>query len=236
MSALERSNAECVGGVISSEGDTWFGRAVARAMSSRFGVGGAAFRTGSEPGATDTVAFGAYHADVFENIGGFAEDIDHGEDDEFNYRLLDTGGVILLDPRIRATYTVRGDIASLWRQYFGYGRAKPEVLRRHPAQARIRQLVPPAFVGALALAAITGRTAGWRPFLEIAATYAAAISVVSVFTGRREPQTMPALPFAFACLHVAYGAGFFVGVTDVLRHTLVHAAEDARRTGMQSPT
>ena len=60
-------------------------------MSSRFGIGGAAFRTGGT-GLVDTVAFGAYRRDVFDRIGGFAEDIDKGEDDEFNYRLLDQGG------------------------------------------------------------------------------------------------------------------------------------------------
>ncbi|HEX5480175.1 MAG TPA: glycosyltransferase family 2 protein [Dehalococcoidia bacterium] len=230
VAALEAGEAECVGGVIESEGDTWFGRAVALAMASRFGVGGAAFRTGGEPGATDTVAFGAYRASVFETIGGFAEDIDRGEDDEFNYRLLDTGGMILLDPRIRATYTVRGDMLALWRQYFAYGRAKPEVLRRHPAQARVRQVVPPSFVAALATTALAGRRTRWRPLLKLAGAYGAAVAGASMLTGRKQPATLPALPVAFACLHVAYGLGFFVGAGDVLRHALVQTAENARRT------
>jgi glycosyltransferase involved in cell wall biosynthesis len=234
ISALESSGADCAGGVIDSEGDTTFGRAAAVAMSSRFGVGGASFRTGGEPGATDTVAFGAYRADVFERIGGFAEDIDRGEDDEFNYRLLDAGGMVLLDPRIRCTYTVRGDVASLWRQYFGYGRAKPEVLRRHPAQAQARQFVPPAFVGMLALTALSVRTAGWRPFAQIAGAYVLAVGAASVTIARKRPETLPRLPLAFACLHIAYGAGFFAGAAGVLRHTLVRSAEDARRARMEA--
>ncbi len=236
ISALESSGADCAGGVIESEGDTAFGRAAAIAMSSRFGVGGASFRTGGDPGATDTVAFGAYRAEVFGRIGGFAEDIDRGEDDEFNYRLLDAGGMVLLDPRIRATYTVRGDLPGLWRQYFAYGRAKPEVLRRHPAQARARQLVPPAFVGALALAALSVPGSGWRPLARIAGAYAVAVAGASIAAGRDEPAMLPRLPLAFACLHIAYGAGFFAGAGDLLRRHLVRTAEDARRTGLQSPT
>ena len=141
VEALYETRADCVGGVIESEGDTYMGRAIALAMSSRFGVGGASFRTGGE-GPVDTVAFGAYRREVFDRIGGFAEDIDKGEDDELNYRLRDHGGTIVLVPGIRARYTVRGDLRSAWRQYIGYGQAKPEVLRRHPAQAQARQLVP----------------------------------------------------------------------------------------------
>ena len=228
VSALDAGASDCAGGVIASEGDTWFGRAAALAMSSRFGVGGAAFRTGAEPGAVDTVAFGAYRREVFARIGHFAEDIPHGEDDEFNYRLLDFAGTILLDPRIRTRYTVRGDIAGLWRQYFGYGRAKPEVLRRHPAQARTRQLVPPAFVGALALSALSGRPTRYRALTAIAAAYALALAGASLASARRRPSALPALPAAFACLHLAYGCGFYAGTLDVLRRRLAETARERR--------
>ncbi len=107
--ALFDSGADCVGGVIESEGDTYAGRAIALAMSSRFGVGGVGFRVGGE-GPVETVAFGAYRRDVFDRIGTFTEDIDKGEDDEFNYRLRDAGGLILLVPEMHARYTVRGDL------------------------------------------------------------------------------------------------------------------------------
>ncbi len=235
IAALDASAADCAGGVIESEGDTWFGRAAALAMSSRFGVGGAAFRTGGEPGPVDTVAFGAYRRDVFDRIGGFAEDIDRGEDDEFNYRLLDAGGIILLDPRIHSRYTVRGDLAALWRQYFAYGRAKPEVLRRHPAQARARQLAPPAFVGALALSALLGRPARFRALKLIGAAYALALAGASLATAWQRPRALPALPVAFACLHIAYGSGFYIGAADLARRRLLPET-DASRAGAQSPT
>jgi GT2 family glycosyltransferase len=214
--ALQRSHADCVGGVIESEGDTYAGAAIALAMSSRFGVGGAAFRVGGE-GEADTVAFGAYRREVFDRIGGFAEDIPGGEDDEFNYRLLDAGGTILLDPTIRTTYTVRGGLRGLWRQYFAYGRAKPEVLARHPAQMQARQLVPAIFVmtmaGALARAA-RGDTA---PLRRLGGSYAAANVGASVIAAasRGGWRYMPLLPATFACLHVAYGSGFLAGMLEL---------------------
>jgi len=233
ISALDAGGADCAGGVIASEGDTWFGRAAALAMSSRFGVGGAAFRTGAEPGAVDTVAFGAYRRDVFSRVGRFAEDLPHGEDDEFNYRLLDAGGLILLDPRIRSHYTVRGDLRALWRQYFAYGRAKPEVLRRHPAQLRARQLAPPALVGAVVAAALPGRPTRRAALRVLVAAYGAAVVAASVVAARRRPRALPALPVAFACLHVAYGCGFYAGLADVLRRRLAETAGE-QRSGAES--
>ncbi len=212
IDALEATGADCVGGAIASEGDTFAGQAIALAMSSRFGVGGAAFRTGGE-GPADTVAFGAYRRDVVERIGSFAEDLERGEDDEFNYRLRDAGGTILLIPEIRSSYTVRGDLPSLWRQYYGYGRAKPEVLRRHPAQVRLRQLAPPAFASALALAGIAAIFGKTGPLKRIVAVYTLAATIASLPLALRHGwRFLLPLTCAFACLHVSYGLGFLAGV------------------------
>src|SRR5438477_1691808 len=212
VDALLESGVDCVGGVIESEGDTYVGRSVALAMSSRFGIGGAAFRTGGA-GLVDTVAFGAYRRDVFDRIGGFAEDIDKGEDDEFNYRLLDHGGRILLAPDVRAAYTVRGDLRGLWRQYFGYGCAKVEVLRRHPARVRPRQLIPAAFVASLAAALLAMPSTGWRPLARLTAVYSLFVAVASVtLASRRSPRVLPVLPAVLACLHISYGLGFLSGI------------------------
>jgi succinoglycan biosynthesis protein ExoA len=217
VDALLASGVDCVGGVIESEGDRYIGRAVALAMSSRFGIGGASFRTGGA-GLVDTVAFGAYRRDVFDRIGGFAEDIDKGEDDEFNYRLLDHRGRILLAPEIRATYTVRGDLGGVWRQYFGYGRAKVEVLRRHPAQARPRQLLPAALVASLAISLLAMPRAGWRPTRIVAGVYGLFVAVASMTLAlRRSLRLLPMLPAVLTCLHFSYGLGFLTGVFGLIR-------------------
>jgi glycosyltransferase involved in cell wall biosynthesis len=211
VDALYETRADCVGGVIESEGDTYLGRAVAIAMSSRFGVGGASFRVGGE-GPVDTVAFGAYRREVFDRMGGFAEDIDKGEDDELNYRLRDQGGTIVLMPGIRARYTVRGDLRSVWRQYNGYGRAKPEVLSRHPAQAQLRQFAPAAFASALSIATFAAMFGRRRPLAGLLAVYTAAATIASLaLVPRHGWRHLPPLPVVFSCLHLAYGYGFIAG-------------------------
>jgi glycosyltransferase involved in cell wall biosynthesis len=235
VDALERWGADCAGGVIASEGDTRVGEAIAAAMSSRFGVGGSSFRVGGE-GKVDTVAFGAYRREVFRRIGGFAEDIEKGEDDEFNYRLLDAGGTIVLAPKIRAGYTVRGTLGGLWRQYFGYGRAKPEVLRRHPSQVRVRQLVPAAFVSALGLAGIGtifGRAGALRGLLAVYTLFATTASLV--LARQHGWRHLPILPAALACLHLAYGAGFMAGLLGLIRRTLTRTAYTGAHQSTEAP-
>ena len=70
---------------------------------------------------------------MFERVGGFAEDIDRGEDDEFNYRLRQAGGRILLSPGDPLDVLLARDrFEALARQYWGYGLAKATVLQRHP--------------------------------------------------------------------------------------------------------
>jgi succinoglycan biosynthesis protein ExoA len=231
VTALNETQADCVGGVIESRGDTPAGESIALAMSSRVGVGGANFRVGGE-GPVDTVAFGAYRRDVFDRIGKFAEDIDKGEDCEFNYRLLDRGGTILLVPGIRSQYVVRGDLPSLWRQYYGYGRGKPEVLRRHPSQSRPRQLVPATFVSALTLSGLLALAGPTRPLRLVLAAYAAfALGASVVLAARHGWQHLPKLPAILASLHTAYGTGFIVGTLAVLVRTHLRTAPTFVRSG-----
>ena len=211
VAALRETDADAVGGPIESVGEGLVGEAIALAMSSPFGVGNAAFRYSQEAQYTDTVAFAAYRRDVFERIGEFAEDIDFGEDDEFNYRLGDFGGKVYLSPKIRSIYHTRSSLPALFRQYRAYGRAKVRVLRRHPAQARLRQFVPASFVGVLGGLSLASPIV--RPLrralplvmgLYLLAAVAASLRIASQHGWRYAVV----LPLAFACLHVAYGVGF----------------------------
>ncbi len=220
VAALEWSGADCVGGPITSEGEGFWGRAIAVAMSSRFGVGGAAFRVSAREQWTDTVAFGAYRRSLFDALGRFREDLDGGEDDEFNYRLLSAGGRILMTPSIRSRYIVRSSLPALLRQYVRYGRAKVAVLAAHPEQTRPRQLAPPAFVAALAVTSALALAGTRRPLAALVSAYGMASVAATALEGRRcgLPSAL-ALPLVFATLHLGYGAGFFAGLAGLLRAT-----------------
>jgi succinoglycan biosynthesis protein ExoA len=215
VKALRESGADAVGGPIHTKGRGPVGQAIALAVSSPFGVGDAAFRHATEKQWTDSVAFGAYRRDVFERIGRFDEEVDRGEDDEFNYRLRDAGGRILLTPEIGSVYYARSNYAALARQYWGYGLAKAEVLRRHPARLRWRHLVPSALVLALATTATLGvftRT-GRRLFRLVLQTYAAFCQFAAFWIALkgRHWHLMPMIQIAFPAMHLPAGAGLIAG-------------------------
>lgn len=214
VALLEQTGADCVGGLIDTRGDTLVARTIAAAQSSPFGVGNAAFRTGRKaPGPVDTLAFGAYRRAVFDRLGGFDEELVRNQDDEFNLRLRRAGGTIWLDPTLRSVYSSRATLKGLWRQYFGYGLYKVRVAQKHRRLPSARSVVPAAFV--LVMIGVTGLAAATRdprPVGAVLVPYAAAAAASSVAAGRADPVTVPLLPVAFGCLHVAYGTGTLAGL------------------------
>jgi len=203
---------EAVGGPIETIGETDEAAAIALAMSSWFGVGGSAFRTIKDrPLLVETVAFPAYRRATLQRLGPFDEEMVRNQDDEYNYRLLKSGGRILLSPDIRSRYYSRGSLRSLWRQYYQYGYWKVRVMQKHPRQMRVRQFAPPAFVAGLLGSAALGLVL--RPFRRllgaVLALYLAANVVASLSLGR---EHAPRLLVIHPILHLSYGLGFLVGL------------------------
>ena len=209
--ALAETGAECVGGPMETIGETPVAAAIAAAQSSRFGVGGVAFRTSTEAALVDTLAFGAYRREVFDQIGTFDESFVRNQDDELNLRLTRAGGRIWMDPRIRSTYFSRGTFAGLWRQYHGYGFYKVAVMRKHRVVPSIRHLVPAAFVagttGALALSLLKRSPV---PLVLVLGPYGVGLAVSSAQAAT--PRARPApIALASATMHAAYGLGWLAG-------------------------
>lgn len=212
VAALQRSGADNVGGRMRAVSDGRFGRAVALATSSRFGVGGARFHYSMKEEWVDTVYMGAWPRAVFRRTGLFDEEQVRNQDDEFNYRLLEHGGRILLCPQIKSAYYNRSSARSLWRQYYQYGFWKVRVMQKHPRQMRWRQFAPPAFVLALILATAPALFTTVWPLAAVIALYLLGNFVASLLAARQGGWVLlPTLPAVFAILHVAYGSGFWVG-------------------------
>jgi succinoglycan biosynthesis protein ExoA len=214
VEALYLVGADCAGGPIATVGETIVARGIALAQSSAFGVGGSAFRTGRrQAGYVDTLAFGAYRREVFDRIGGFDEELVRNQDDELNFRLIQSGGTIWLDPAIQSVYYSRASLRGLWRQYYQYGLYKVRVIQKRGGVAAWRHLVPAGFIlcllASLLLALVSGRR-GWA--LAAAGPYGLANGVASIWAARRGWPALPLLPFAFLTMHVAYGLGFLAGL------------------------
>jgi succinoglycan biosynthesis protein ExoA len=215
VAALGRSGADNVGGRMDAVAAGRFGRAAALATSSPFGVGGARFHYSAREELVDTVYMGAWPRAVFERIGLFDEEQVRNQDDEFNYRLREHGGKILLTPRIQSRYYNRTTPRSLWRQYFQYGYWKVRVMQKHPRQMRLRHFVPAFFVATLMLALLLAPvSATWARVLKLTAlSYSGATLVATLIIAFGQPLLEAVLvPAAFATLHISYGLGFLMGL------------------------
>jgi GT2 family glycosyltransferase len=212
---LFKMGAACVGGPIHSIAQSFLGQTISLAMSSPFGVGNALFRYSQKEQYVDTVAFGAYRRQVFDEIGLFDETLVYNEDDEFNYRLRKRGGMIFLTPAIKSFYHTRISLRKLWKQYFRYGQGKVRVIQRHPETTMIRHFVPFTLVSTLLASGLLGTLNPiflWL-FLSVLSSYLTASFLCSLrISARNGWKHLPVLPAAFACLHFGYGMGFFAGL------------------------
>jgi succinoglycan biosynthesis protein ExoA len=209
VETLQRTGADLVGGPARAESESVVGEAIALAMSTRFGVGGAEFRYATEENDVDTVFMGVCKRELYERIGGFDAEMVRNQDDELSYRLLEHGGRIVCNPAIRSVYRNRATLKSLWKQYFDYGRWKVRVMQKHPQQMRPRHFVPFLFVSTVGASVLVPPA-----FVALSGAYTSATLAMSAMIAARTKRLdiLPYLPAAFAILHVGYGLGFVKGL------------------------
>lgn len=213
---LNKDEVDGVGGPMLTIGEDLISQVTAFAMSSKFGVGNSSFRT--ESGVTklaDTVPFPAYTRAIIEKVGLYDEELVRNQDDEYNYRIREAGGKILLAEDVKSEYYSRGSLSKLWKQYFHYGFWKVRVLQKHPRQMSPRQFVPLAFVLALIFALIMSFMVpwGWKALPALLIAYLLAnVTASIVATTCQEFDKFLLLPIAFAIIHLSYGSGFLTGL------------------------
>lgn len=212
VAALIRTGADNVGGRMRPVGASWVSGAISVATSTPLGVGGSRFHFSEQEEWVDTVYLGCWRKDLFDKVGLFDEEQVRNQDDEFNYRILDNGGQILLSPEIRSSYSPRGSLGRLWSQYFQYGFWKVRVMQKHPQQMRWRHFVPPAFVAGLSICTLCAVIFTPVPLLAMCAAYLTCLLIGSAVIAGTNWSYMPILPFIFAVLHLSYGTGFCVGL------------------------
>lgn len=208
-----------VGGQPTYAGDSAFGRAFTAARGSRLGVGGSVYAASGTREIVETVPWGVYRRSALEAVGGFDPSMNHGEDEELNWRLKQAGMKVMLDGAISFEYVPRSSLPEVFRQYRNYGRARVRVVAAHPDFLRARHLAPAVLVavsGGLALAGPFSAVAR-RCLLALLAIYAAATGVGAVASGRDEIRLAPRIAACFPALHFGYGVGTLGGILSLLR-------------------
>jgi len=220
---LEETGADNVGGIMAAEGTNDFEDAVARAMTSRFGVGDASFHVGGEAGPALTVYLGCFRRAALARVGGYDESMVRAQDWEMNLRIRESGGVIWFTPQMRVSYRPRHSLRALARQYHDYGRWRREVVRRHPETLSVRYLAAPVAVSAIGLGVVLagiGAVARQPALVALGLAapvgYAAANLLASAVATADAPRLSAGaalrLPAVYATMHGAWGAGFLRGL------------------------
>jgi hypothetical protein len=194
-------------------------------LSSKFGIGGATYRTGTDkPVLVTTVFGGCYRRDVFERIGLFNEKLVSSSDMDFNTRLKKAGGKTLLIPDVKVYYHyAETNYKKFMRNNFrnGYWTVNPMRFVGY-IPVTFRHLVPLFFVSGIIGAAILSLVTIW--FLWILAAvmgiYMLAAWYFSSRYMRKGLHYFIALPFFFFSLHCAYGMGSLYALPRVILHKI----------------
>ncbi len=205
---LAEKGAANVGGIMHAEGETAWERAVAAAMTSRIGVGNAAFHTGGRAGEAETVYLGVFRREVLEQQDGYNEEFVRAQDWELNFRIRQAGGLIWFSPELLVSYRPRPSVRTLATQYRNYGRWRRVVARYHPGSINPRYLAPPVALAAIVLGLLAGvLLTPWA--LLVPAGYLLGIVAGSLPAGRGLPVGVRArIPVTLATMHLCWGWGF----------------------------
>ena len=196
---------------------------IAKAISSKFGVGSSDFRVtkdNDEPKLVDTVPFGCFKFSIFDEVGLFDTDLIRNQDDEFNLRLTKSGYNIYLIPNLIVSYYARSDLIKLSKMFYQYGFYKPLVNYKLKRFASYRQFVPLALVIALIFSLIIAALDSLLPILLLLILYLA-VSVSFCYEQKFHLKSRKLLYLfeslkVLATIHFSYGYGYGVGIINIL--------------------
>ena len=222
---MEEYSADRVGGrmQIIPQDNTLMGNAIALALTSRFGVGNARFKTALKadpPEWVDTVMVWCCKKDLFRKTGLFNVEIEQSEDMEYSVRLSKHGGKTLLVPSIQSHYYARSRLKACWERNFSYGVwAILPFKYTSGVPLSLRHLVPLVFVGSLVGFGVLSLIMKFffPLFLAIFGSYLSVSGGFSMALSFRERNLRYffVLPVVFATFHFSYGLGSLRGLVSL---------------------
>ena len=211
---LENTDADNVGGIAITEAKGFVGTAIAKMLSSTFGVGGSAFRVSNESGYVDTVPFGAFRREVFERIGLFNNDLPRSEDNDINARIRESGGKIWLSNEIRFTYYCRDNVRDILSMGLKNGNALFHTLRVNKEAMSLRHFVPFLFFLSILILPVLSLLCPVFKYIFIT-EWALYLLLDFYFSFIKNGKYGVVLLWLFPLFHFVYGLGSFIGLLGI---------------------
>jgi glycosyltransferase involved in cell wall biosynthesis len=233
IAELERTGAANVGGrwITLAGAKTATARAIAALTQTRVGIGNAAYRLGKGDRSVDTVPFGAFRREIFDQVGLYREDLVRHQDFELNARIRSFGHKIFLSSKIYNLYYNVPTFGRFMRQASMNGIWNTRAWVRYPVSFCWRHAVPLMFVLALLGWLVIG--AFYRP-LFWAGLAGFSVYIMLAFaaawqTAFRDWKCAPLVPPLMFAYHFVYGAASLVGLICARR---APAAEPTEAPGL----
>lgn len=203
VEGIEATRADAFGGADAAAPDfSPMQQAVSYAMTSFLTTGGI---RGASPDAMERFKPRSYNMGVrrslFEELGGFSEDMRYGEDIDFSLRLEKSGAMVCLFPQAFVYHKRRVQLEQFFWQVFHSGEARIELERRHPGSTRLVHYLPAVFTVGVVLALFS--IIGIAPLL----LYAVLLALDAYDKSRSLEVALLAIPASFVQL-IGYGSGF----------------------------
>ena len=208
IETFNKTNADIVGGPYRIASKSSFQEAVGDAISSSFGTGNSKVHNIDYSGQADSVAYGAWKREIFNEVGYFDEILKRNQDDEFHYRAKSFGKKIYLDSEIKLWYYPRNTFRGLAKQYYEYGLYKPLVLTKVRSEAKLRHFIPAFFV---LYNCFLPLYTFW-PILFVPLVFYVSIDIYYSFSSHSKLFTRIITLAVYPSIHFFYGLGFIFGI------------------------
>ncbi|WP_194273803.1 MULTISPECIES: glycosyltransferase family 2 protein [Rhizobium] len=203
-----RTQADSVVVAMETVGFGMFQKATAFAQNSKLGNGGSKHRQGAKGHWADHGHHALMRIAAYDAVGGYDETFSHNEDAELDYRLKKAGFGIWMTDRTRMIYYPRSTIATLFRQYIGYGRGRAKNILKHGSMPSLRQWLPllvvPVFIGAFLAVLNWAAVIPFSLWAVVCVGYGFWMAV-----GQRNPYG-PLAALSAMVMHFAWSAGFWM--------------------------
>ena len=208
----DQPDVTAVGGALQTQSKGFWGEIIAKALSSKIGVGGSPFRTNAADGMVDTVAYGIYRKSIFDKVGYFNENLKRHQDNDMHGRIKKVGGTFYLFGQMKADYYCRSTIYLLAKQMYQNGFYLTQLSIK---KLRLRHLMPLIFYGCLELFLLLthfGMVFNLLALLQVGC-YVFIIALFSIKTSIKARHVKYGfLIIVIPIMHMAYALGMFLGL------------------------
>jgi glycosyltransferase involved in cell wall biosynthesis len=211
-------NADVVGGIMHTKvrNSTLKSMAIAKVLSTKLGVGNSMFRIGvMKPKMVDTVPFGIYKREVFEDAGLYNESLIRNHDIELSKRIIKANKKIYLIPDISCNYFARDTFKGLALNNYrnGYWNMLTVYLTKMFSSLSLRHFIPMIFIISLIGPLFLLWISMFFSFIPVAVFGLYNLVIFYECIRLKDDSTrIYLLFFAFYSLHFSYGLGSLIGI------------------------